>query len=323
MRIHLIANSTFLGFTVAAVIALSLPAAAGSWTTKKPMPAARSTPNVEAINGIVYVAGGQNGTEQSSLFAYNPVTNTWATKASMPEGRYAGNGAGVINGRLYVAGGWDNSTTRLPHNTLFVYDPSSNTWSAKAPMSHLSACGATGAINGKLYVTTACNGFSGFFGLLDVYNPGTNAWTSLSNSNDQHSGPAFGVISNKFYVAGGENASGVITSTLEVYDPAQNTWTNLAPMPIPVINPGSAALNGKLYVFGGNTDFSGTFTNAVQVYDPFKNTWTVPATGLVPSARGGMTGGAVVYGIIFAPGGGTSAGISTANQLFFNCPSIP
>jgi hypothetical protein len=38
-----------------------------------------------------------------------------------------------------------------------MYDPPSNTWTTLPAMSHPSACGGTGAINGTLYVTTACN----------------------------------------------------------------------------------------------------------------------------------------------------------------------
>ena len=74
----------------------------------------------------------------------------------MPITLYQGDGAGVINSQLYVAGGWNGY---LPTNTLFRYDPPSNSWTALASMSHLSACGGTGVINSKLYVTTPCNGY--------------------------------------------------------------------------------------------------------------------------------------------------------------------
>jgi len=315
-------NHTAQALAAVAALALSLPANAGTWATKKAMPLARSSPAVESINGIVYVAGGLNVHEQASLQTYNPTANTWTIKSSMPAGRYSGDGAGVINGQLYVAGGWDNTSTFLPHNTLFVYDPASDTWATKSPMPQLSGCGATGVISSKLYVTTACNGFSGYVGLLDIYDPSTDTWTSLANSNDQHSEPAFGVINSKFYVAGGINNSGVVTSTLEVYNPVTNTWTNLASMPTPVHKSGSAALNGKLYVFGGSNS-SGTSVNSVQIYDPITNTWSVPTIGLLPTATTALVGGAVDYGFIFAEGGATSSGTSSNNERYFTCPVVP
>src|SRR5687767_7178447 len=52
-------------------------------------------------------------------------SGTWTTKAPMLEGR-AFPGAGVINGKLYVAGGSGPSGTV---NTLQIYDSASDVWS--------------------------------------------------------------------------------------------------------------------------------------------------------------------------------------------------
>ena len=49
----------------------------------------------------------------------------------MPNG-LGGAGSGFINGRLYVAGGRDASNTIL--DTLYIYDPATNTWSKGPPM---------------------------------------------------------------------------------------------------------------------------------------------------------------------------------------------
>lgn len=291
------------------------PAFAGPWKTKAPMPNPRSGPAVEAINGIVYVAGGYNGGDTATLQAYDPTTNSWQILANMPGGRYAGNGAGVINSQLYVAGGWTTSPG-LPNNTLFVYDPPTNTWTSKAPMSHLSGCGATGVIKSKLYVTTACDGFNGYRNFLDMYDPLANTWTGRAPSISEHAQPAFGVINDKLYVSGGINNAGQITNILEVYDPATNGWTALAPMPVAVVAPASVALNGKLYVFGGSNGTSDVGT--VQVYDPHLNTWKVLKASM-PTPRSNA-GAAVTYGIGFVEGGASGG---TANEDFIIKPSIP
>jgi N-acetylneuraminic acid mutarotase len=200
--------STLVG--ILAALLLTLPAhAVTPWKNKKAMPNARYSTAVEQINGIIYVAGGYNGGDTSTLQAFNPETNLWTILAGMPAGRYDGDGAGVINSQLYVAGGW-TTASGLPQNTLFMYDPPSNTWEIRAPMLQLSGCGATGVINGKLYVTTPCNGFSGYFNILDVYDPVADTWTNLAGSAEAHGNPAFGVINGKLYVAGGEGTSGSI-----------------------------------------------------------------------------------------------------------------
>jgi len=304
---------------VLAVLLASLPASAATWKSKASMPAARDGAAVESINGIVYVAGGYNGGDTPTLQAFDPTTNTWTTLANMPGGRYQGDGAGVINSQLYVAGGWTISPP-LPNNTLFMYDPASNAWTTKAAMSHLSACGGTGVINGKLYVTTGCDGNSGYRNFLDVYDPATNTWASLPGSASAHAGPALGVINGKLYVGGGQNGVTGITNVLEVYDPAANTWTTLAPMPTAVQNPASVALNGQLYVFGGNNGTSDVTT--VQVYDPHKNKWRTLSTFALPATLS-SSGGVVVYGLAFVEGGSSGGIILTTNQYVTFTPSIP
>jgi len=304
-------------FCALAALTFSLPARAG-WNTLTAMPQPATGTAVEAIDGIVYFAGGFNGANLATLQAYDPTTNSWTALADLPGPRYAGDGAGVINSQLYVAGGWTQSPP-LPNDTLFVYDRPTDRWSSLASMPHLSACGATGVIDGKLYVTTACNGFSGYTSLLDVYDPGTDSWTSLANSASPHSQPAAGVINDKLYVAGGLRGDGNVTNLLEVFDPATNQWATLAPMPRGVVSSASAVLNGRLYVFGGQPA-GGRSINLVQVYDPHTNRW---ATALMPVARGGA-GAAVAYGIAFVAGGANSSGALLAiNQDLIVTPSIP
>src|SRR5258707_14159142 len=144
---------------ILAALLLSLPANA-AWKPMAPPPVPTGYAAAESINGIIYLAGGANGSaKNATLQAFNPTTNTWTTLANMPITLYQGDGAGVINSQLYVAGGWNGP---LPTSTLFMYDPHSNTWTSLPSMSHLSACGGTGVINSKLYVTTACNGYSGY-----------------------------------------------------------------------------------------------------------------------------------------------------------------
>src|ERR1700675_4171703 len=130
---------------ILAALLLSLPANA-AWKSMAPLPVPTGTAAAEAINGIIYVAGGNNRGPNSMLQAFNPTTNTWTALASMPLTLYQGDGAGVINSQLYVAGGWNGY---LPTNIVLKYDPPSNTWTTMTGMPHLSACGATGVINSK------------------------------------------------------------------------------------------------------------------------------------------------------------------------------
>src|SRR5260370_3934678 len=139
---------------ILAALLLSLPANA-AWKPMATPPIPTGYAAAESINGIIYVAGGANGSaKNSTLQAFNPTTNTWTTLASMPLTLYQGDGAGVINSQLYVAGGWNGP---LPTSVLLKYDPPSNTWTPLAGMPHLTAWGATTGIHTTPYPHPACN----------------------------------------------------------------------------------------------------------------------------------------------------------------------
>jgi len=317
-------NKPIIVWLAAAAWCLASGVKADGWEIKAPMPSAESGAAVASINDVIYVAGGQNKNGPlSTLQVYDPVTNSWGGMAPLPEPRYDGNGAGVIYNKLYLAGGWTVSST-VPRDTLFVYDSQTNAWSQKANMPHLSACGATGQIDGKLYVTTACDGNAGFRNWLDVYDPQTDSWTPLSPSAGAHAEPGAGVIHGKLYVAGGQDANAKIIRALEVYDPVTDKWVSKAPMPLGVVSPGSMVLNGMLYIMGGKTA-SGALTNQVQRYIPAKNVWERWSynTGLkMPTARYKL-GVGVAYGVGFALGGTRPTATLGRNEALFKCPEIP
>jgi N-acetylneuraminic acid mutarotase len=225
---------------------------------------------------------------------------------------------GVISNKLYFPGGWTTSPA-LPNNNLWVYDPALNFWTSKASLPTLSAQGACGVISNKLYVTTAANGFSGYYAYLHVYDPAADSWTAKANTPHVHANPAAGVIGNKFYVAGGFDGANT-TNILDVYDPAANTWTTKAPMHTSRFNTSGTVLNGKLYVFGG-IDSAGNYTNSVEVYDPASDAWTSESS--LPTKRGGIAAG-TVNGIAYVVSGGnaTNANLNVAEALIPTQASI-
>src|SRR6185295_15265024 len=169
----------------------------------------------------------------------------------------------------------------------------------------LSACGATGVINGKLYVATPCDGFSGYRNFLHEWDPATNSWTAKANSSSAHSNPAFGVINGKLYVAGGANNAGY-SNMLEAYDPVSNTWATLAPMPTARAQASGAVIGGRLVVAGGYA--GGAYTGVVEIYDPQSNSWTTdtPMTTIRQQAASGS-----INNIGYFAGGYLSAGTIT------------
>src|SRR5207245_6631174 len=66
---------------------LSAFAQGGVWSTQASMPTARAYVGAGEIDGRLYVVGGGTPTAHSGATeAYDPGTNTWATKAVTPPG---------------------------------------------------------------------------------------------------------------------------------------------------------------------------------------------------------------------------------------------
>jgi N-acetylneuraminic acid mutarotase len=109
-----------------------------------------------ALNGKLYAVGGAAGsTALDTVEEYDPVSNTWATRAQMPTARTGLGLATATNGKLYAVGG--NASPQTCPSIGFCgkveeYDPATNAWTPKAsmPIPRISP-GLAAAPNGKLY----------------------------------------------------------------------------------------------------------------------------------------------------------------------------
>ena len=101
--------------------------ATDSWSTKAPMPTARSGLNTATLNGIVYAAGGEVQDEKSlaafrAFEAYHPASDTWWQLPSMLLPRHECVMAALGN-RIHVAGGSVQSAiVPLPKGLAFETD---------------------------------------------------------------------------------------------------------------------------------------------------------------------------------------------------------
>jgi N-acetylneuraminic acid mutarotase len=84
--------------------------ASNSWATRAPLPSKQQEAAGAALLGKLYVAGGINFTAPGvppipTVRAYDPATNSWATKAAMPTPRYYAAGVNA-GGLLWVISGF-------------------------------------------------------------------------------------------------------------------------------------------------------------------------------------------------------------------------
>ncbi len=95
--------------------------AANTWTLLAPMPAARTAVAAVAVNGIIYVIGGNNEQVLASVLAYSPATNSWSDMPPLNSVR-TNAGAAAVGNVLYAFGGFTGSP----------YDPASHLTSLEA-----------------------------------------------------------------------------------------------------------------------------------------------------------------------------------------------
>jgi len=104
---------------------------ANSWFTGTAMPAARYEYAAVVLDGRYYVIGGYDGsTYYATMWAYDPVSNSWDTTLPSMTVPRRWHSAAVIGGKIYVAGGW--TTGGVGTRVVEVYDPATNTWSTVA-----------------------------------------------------------------------------------------------------------------------------------------------------------------------------------------------
>jgi len=277
------------------ILAFAAPVNAQTWDTKSPMPGTGAWGG-GIINGTFYSLNIDMTTRTNNVVMYDPVTNIWTTKAPLPQ--FLGEwGVGIIGDKIYVVGGCINTDCRIgTTNLVYVYDSTTDSWSAGIPMPSARNAVAAGVIEGKLYVAGGNDG-STALSILNVYDPATGSWTSKASMPSPVFWPTVGVINNKLFVAGGFAQGFNIVSTLYVYDPTTDSWETKAPIPAPTVLAAGGVLNNVFYVIGGNT--GNMLTAVVRTYDPSTDTWTT-VTPLPSDAQYGAT--ASINGVLYVAG---------------------
>ena len=287
--------------------------ATDKWTKKQPMPRPAHHAALAAANGKIYVMGGFVAPSDTALplgaawqpidnaWQYDPATDSWKSLPPVPTKR--GSAVAVeAGGKIYTIGGattmegrvLDDSRGRLeskdPFFTAFgpsrvlsvneVYDPATNKWETRQPMSVPRNHAFGGAVNGKIYVIGGRTG-QGFIltatntDVVEEYDPLSDSWNApRERMPTARSGGVAGTDGRRIYVAGGEVTTQELVGAfraIEVYDPLTNSWSTLPSMPMPRHGAAGAVIGNRLYLVSGMIQSAG----ALVFLDPKLATHTV------------------------------------------------
>ena len=300
---------TYFGQTIVSTALLD------AWTTKAPLTqigVPRAGAAVVALNNLLYIMGANGNVDASyNLFAYNPITDTYAALPNSPYPMSSGQAAAAaLNGKIYYLGS----------GYTLVYDPFANTWTGKAPNPFNQTSAACAAVNGKIYAVGGLTGFQNVTGYVSAYDPTTDSWTPLAGMPTPRAGFAVATFNNKIYTFGGYtyvNNVQTASNAAQVYDPATNTWAILPNLPTARYQPGCAVLNNKIYILGGYispANIAPTVLATNEEYDPIAGTYATRANMKTPRWR---VGAASLFNNVYAIGGiGTDNYPSAPNEAY-------
>src|SRR6201987_4214025 len=269
--------------------------ATDKWTQKKGMPRSAHHAAIATANGKLYVIGGfvppkdtqvpTGGAWEpiADVWEYDPAADSWKSLAPLPTKR----GAAVaveVAGKIYVIGGATTvAGSKDPYFTFFgpslvlttneVFDPATNKWESRRPMSVARNHAYAAAVNGKIYVIGGRTGH-GFIlsatntDVVEEYSPVSDTWSApKERMPTPRTGGAWGRDGGKIYVAGGEVTPKEVVGAfraIEAYEPVSNTWTTLPSMPMPRHGVAGAVIGNRFHLVSGMIQSSG----AMSFLDP-------------------------------------------------------
>jgi N-acetylneuraminic acid mutarotase len=292
------------------------------WTKKAPMPRPAHHAALTAVNGKIYAFGGFVAPANTAVplgaawepiadaYEFNPATDAWKPLAPLP-GKRGSAIAAEVGGKIYVIGGAATMEgSKDPFFTAFgparvlgtneVYDPATNKWESRNPMSVPRNHAFSGVVNGKIYVIGGRTGH-GFIlsatntNVVEEYDPVSNMWSiPKERMPTARSGGASGSDGRRIYVAGGEVTTTALVGAyraVQAYDPATNSWTALPSMPMPRHGVAGAVIGNRFHLVSGMIQSAGaltfldpTLSTHTAMHDILELQFGIPSTAAAKSA---------------------------------------
>ena len=230
-----------------------------TWSRRADMPTARNALATAAVDGKVYAIGGwgydrpeggwesidQNLTGQdfSTVEAYDPRTDTWATRAAMPTPR-SHLTVSALGGKIYAIGGGARIVAGRSGEyrpLLEIYDTATNRWARAADLPTPRSVPSSSVVDGHVYV------MGGAFhrgptssseevlrtlrtlSVVEIYDPASGRWTRGADLATARGWFSTSVVNDKVYVVGGHSmapdagtpGAKTIFPEMEVYTPSR------------------------------------------------------------------------------------------------------
>jgi len=292
-----------IGFAVLTGAAfVGLAVAGGGWSSRAPLPLARTEVAATAFGREIVVVGGfvESGGSTGRVDVYEPSSDTWRSGPDLPTGVNHAS-AVVARGRLFVVGGYG------AERSAFVL--SGNSWKTLSLPSPRAAAGAA-AVRGTVYVVGGVAENGNARSML-AYNTRSGRWRTLPGPRPRQHLAVAATRGRIYAIAGRTSGLNTNFTLVESWAPGEKRWRREAPLPEARGGTGAAAVGLTIVSVGGEAP--GGTVRTVYAYDVTRRRWRRLAD--LPTPRHGL-GVAALRGVVYVIGGGPQPGlyVSDANE---------
>jgi hypothetical protein len=273
-----------------------------AWEARSPNLVSRFRGALAAVSDRLWLLGGAAGSDTDTIEIYQPGKDVWSSSSDLrlPVSR-SGSAAAVLDGRIYVAGGFDLAAGRLDS-----LDPTTGHWRSESPLPVQVALARLVALDGALYLMGGYT-YDPVLRRVSIqdglwrYTPRTGAWEPRRAMSVPRTSFAAVAHRGRIYVLGGyaDQNFQLTWSGGEIYDPATDAWT-----PDPAFSLGggaqAAASDGRRIYYSGGLQMGTVEASPLLVIrDTVDDDWD-----LFPGTISERRPGRVESGLAHLPGRG-------------------
>jgi N-acetylneuraminic acid mutarotase len=200
------------------------------------------------VDGKIYTIGDTYQPAESFLEMYDPSSDSWRRKATLPQPLLNG-AVAAYAGKVYIIGG--QVANQLPSPQVYEYDPGADTLTTKAPMPTGQAEIGAAVIGNRIYVA------GGYQYVHYVYDPAANSWNTVATPlTPSFSSPAVFAFNGELWIIGGYDnwtrRGYPPGQEVQIYNPANNSWHYGPALNRPrYYSTAAGVINGRAYLVGG------------------------------------------------------------------------
>lgn len=186
--------------------------ASAGWSTSEALPTVRFASVVAKLADKVHLIGGwnYNNTASASLASHErfDLTSGAVDPGQLAPLMQARNcaAAGVIDNRIYVAGGRQpgiRDYDSQPLKSVEIYVPEADGWDVRSDMRSARACAGSAVLGGKLYVLGGELPAPRIHNKIERFDPQANSWQELPDMPYYVTGAGVVAVGEDLYVIGG------------------------------------------------------------------------------------------------------------------------